>query len=57
MNVAIKRLRELIFLCTCLKIDGHIYQLVAQTFFDVPNYLQVNLVNDRPLSLVDLDAT
>ena len=32
MNVVIKRLREFIFLCTCLKIDGHIYQHVALTF-------------------------
>ena len=30
--------------------------LLLKPFFDVPNYLQANLVNDRPLSLVDLDA-
>ena len=41
---------------TCLEFGGHISQITPKPLRDVPNYLQANLVNDRPLSWVDLDA-
>ena len=58
-NNNVEKLRETtsntFLIVTCLEFDGHISQILSKPFKVVPNHLQANLDNDKPLSLVDLD--